>query len=1345
MFNNSIKRALFLISAAVFSTAVFLFLNVNVTYAALQAHWNFNEGQLQTVQESVNSKEGFLGDSFDNTINDPVWRSPGVHNSNSALEFSNYDRVRIPNNWPDYEPLHVNNNFSISSWIKINSSAGFNNELYIFNAYDRGDSFTSQGYQFGIVAGDDTSSNEDYKLEFGCGVEILEHVSSPEVIISTDEWHHVAVVFFDGNVQFYLDGNPLPEQTLSMFTSCGFMTQTYFTIGAGRAPLFGNFRADGFIDNLKIFSHALSASEVFNFAARGQVLNYSFESLVGNGYVQDSAGDNNAGWPYNASISFDDGVVGNSMDLIASGASSCVHADDQEELDFSNQFTLSGWFHFNGNIVNIENLIAKLGQSHWSYRIFTLNEHPQMPAFINSLHFAVSFDGTDTNSRQIFVDNALTGYLNQWVHIAATYDSFKSSENLKLYLNGIPLTPALPAASSQYMSIENTSSALGVGCYWDGVAGSHFDGKIDEVQLYNYALSDSEIATIAGITYASSEELVAEYSFDETTGQALDSSGFDNNSTLVRATRGADGVVDYAYSFDGTNACVDIPKSSSLVFSDAITVGGWFYFDGDIGTAHLISNLVEAGTFGEYYPWSFSLITVDDGLINLEDAILWQVQFNDRTMIQIIGDRYLAEYKNKWVHIIGTYDSSLPDDNLKLYLNGILVGTPRQSDKILNTDYGSITIGGDYNSDGYCNTSLNGIIDEVKIYNYALDHTQIERYYYDTNPYVVTCTDSDAFSPYIDGNNPLTGGEVELGSVAEGMNTYADNCVVENSISTLTEHYCSAGMIGISLGTEIYICDYGCAGSDACQPSPTTLLMSFNPDPPAVISGVATICVETNPELSDSDGINYSIDQIDVDPVYSKFNDNGVKQWCYDWDTATVDYLDGSYEIFADYGGDNYDYTYVSTNVTVDNFDDDDDDDTPDDDATLENWKIDVREPFGAIINPDTNEIFVSRDVTFKAYSNRSLRSLDFFFTPYISNELYRGEVDKIPGTSTDGYNWKLVNFNTNQLDNGTYRLCVEKGFDGTNYRDGDTCKDIIFKNPVVIIFAEQPPAVISGNQYFYAKTNNPVSDVIFEIKKIQDGAKEQTNALKSTEEDNSWYLSIDTTSLDDGMYEIRAIAYEQGNDIAYTEWYEVYIQNIELSSCHDKDNGKDYYVKGKTTYGLIDMKYEAVDECNGDKLAENYCATDDINGGMTSYVEEYSCSNGCSEGKCLLGEGENHIYFQFIPSGIITDTKYFFTKTVQSVDVNGGYKVIYIINGTSEITNTYSIVADGVLFSGEYSWYYNFEPTKVLSGSYQIKAKIVDMNDQTVAETPYYNFERLSSKNLSSKNLSSKNQRYHL
>jgi hypothetical protein len=66
---------------------------------------------------------------------------------------------------------------------------------------------------------------------------------------------------------------------------------------------------------------------------------------------------------------------------------------------------------------------------------------------------------------------------NTWAHLAATYDG----TTIRLYVNGVQV-----ATGAQTAAISTSTSALAIGANFYG---EYFNGLIDEVRIYNRALT----------------------------------------------------------------------------------------------------------------------------------------------------------------------------------------------------------------------------------------------------------------------------------------------------------------------------------------------------------------------------------------------------------------------------------------------------------------------------------------------------------------------------------------------------------------------------------------------------------------------------------------------------------------------------------------------------------------------------------------------------------------------------------------------------------------------------------------------------------------------------------------
>jgi len=94
--------------------------------------------------------------------------------------------------------------------------------------------------------------------------------------------------------------------------------------------------------------------------------------------------------------------------------------------------------------------------------------------------------GVDLYSPQ----GALDPFVGQWAHVAVTFDGTTAT----IYLNGAPV------ASGPFTLADKADARIGIGNTHGGGGGEVFVGDIDEVQIYNRALSPEEIAYLADPT-----------------------------------------------------------------------------------------------------------------------------------------------------------------------------------------------------------------------------------------------------------------------------------------------------------------------------------------------------------------------------------------------------------------------------------------------------------------------------------------------------------------------------------------------------------------------------------------------------------------------------------------------------------------------------------------------------------------------------------------------------------------------------------------------------------------------------------------------------------------------------
>jgi hypothetical protein len=164
--------------------------------------------------------------------------------------------------------------------------------------------------------------------------------------------------------------------------------------------------------------------------------------------------------------------------------------------------------------------------------------------------------------RQTFAKNAVAP--DRWTSLAYVYDGNRE----RLYIDG-----RMVAANAAQGRIQVTRNPLWIG--GNQPYGEHFYGRIDEVRVYDRALSGREIRRDMTTGVHPARGLVTAYGFDAVSGaEARDASGHGNVGTIFGAAR-ARGRFGSALDFDGQGALGRVPPSPSLDLTRGITLSAW--------------------------------------------------------------------------------------------------------------------------------------------------------------------------------------------------------------------------------------------------------------------------------------------------------------------------------------------------------------------------------------------------------------------------------------------------------------------------------------------------------------------------------------------------------------------------------------------------------------------------------------------------------------------------------------------------------------------------------------------------------------------------------------------------
>jgi PKD repeat protein len=195
----------------------------------------------------------------------------------------------------------------------------------------------------------------------------------------------------------------------------------------------------------------------------GLVAAYSFSEGTGTS-TADTSGLGNNGVLTSASWSTK-GRFGNALSLSGNG---WVTVKDAASLHLSTM-TLEAWVSPSVSLGNWADVLMKETSGGSVYYLTA------------SSQWGVPIGGFNIGGEKMVQGSSMLA-ANVWTHLATTYDG----ATMKLYVNG-----ALVASRSQTGTVASSTGPLRIG--GDSIWGEYFTGLIDEVRVYNRALSQAEI------------------------------------------------------------------------------------------------------------------------------------------------------------------------------------------------------------------------------------------------------------------------------------------------------------------------------------------------------------------------------------------------------------------------------------------------------------------------------------------------------------------------------------------------------------------------------------------------------------------------------------------------------------------------------------------------------------------------------------------------------------------------------------------------------------------------------------------------------------------------------------
>jgi hypothetical protein len=443
---------------------------------------------------------------------------------------------------------------------------------------------------------------------------------------------------------------------------------------------------------------ALTAQTLF-----AQVPSYvPTNGLVGywpfSGNANDVSGNGNNGTNNGATLTTDRNGNANSA-FNFDGNNTHIDVPSNNSLQLSNNYTISGWFNanvfFNTNISD-RSIVSKVQSTGWygGYEVM-------IGGLSNDITHVGNVGGNNFNVGS-------TGYnINTWYMFTATYNG----SIMNLYMNGV-LVNSQPKSGN----LETGNLPLRFGMR-DGNF-QYFNGKIDDIGIWNRALTQQEITNLYNSSLTQTACLPANVpttglvGYWPFCGNANDESGNTNNGTVNGAALTTDrfGNANSAYSFDGVNDFITT-NSIGIPTNTNISISVWLKPNGNFGIAEFLS-------LGSSTNTTWGLISGE----NWNGSPYLTMNYGRGCSGTGSSNLALAPTLNSWQHLV--YASTGVGGVCNIYLNGNLIGQSINGTSGLCTN-NNLYFGVDIFGPNYLNCSL----DDIGIWNRVLTQEEITNLY----------------------------------------------------------------------------------------------------------------------------------------------------------------------------------------------------------------------------------------------------------------------------------------------------------------------------------------------------------------------------------------------------------------------------------------------------------------------------------------------------------------------------------------------------------------------------------------------------------------------------------------
>jgi aryl-phospho-beta-D-glucosidase BglC (GH1 family) len=333
-----------------------------------------------------------------------------------------------------------------------------------------------------------------------------------------NQWYHVVYAWDDTYVYGFLDGalrfkNPHPDPDSLVHPDLPLTAGQYkeITLNFQNVAIGNGYSTEterfwkGLVDDVRVYDRALSIGEVVDLYENQDdalVLYFPFDSVPQGGAIEDQSGKGNNG-VVSGNVTFLPGEGKGTGALEFHGTNESIFIPKSDSLNVGQQLTFAAWYKPYDR--------SNLPLSEQQNPILEYSDGQTAGAHLWTNVIGYQWNGKGTGANLVDTTGDDVNYVvstgdkpvNEWHHLVVTYDGVTNTG--RVYIDG------LLAETRQFSSsfTPQTAYDLYIGRrIWDHQI---YKGLLDEVRIYNRALSDHEVralydATGLGLVYQNFED-----------------------------------------------------------------------------------------------------------------------------------------------------------------------------------------------------------------------------------------------------------------------------------------------------------------------------------------------------------------------------------------------------------------------------------------------------------------------------------------------------------------------------------------------------------------------------------------------------------------------------------------------------------------------------------------------------------------------------------------------------------------------------------------------------------------------------------------------------------------------